>query len=133
MGASLNMKPQVRPEILCVGYRKKIVLETFIKTSEGFTKIGQSDAHPLAKQTGKNFLVHSAGTCNGDSGGPVFLKDKMTGRYVVLGVVSGGRGRLGNCGGINNPTHYGRAKFYVPWIKQVLGKESSQLCIATNE
>ena len=28
---------------------------------------------------------------------------------TTLGVVSGGRGRLGNCGGINNPTHYGRS------------------------
>ena len=26
----------------------------------------------------------------------------------VLGVVSGGRGTLGRCGGINNPVHYVR-------------------------
>ena len=26
----------------------------------------------------------------------------------VLGVVSGGRGALGECGGINNPVHYVR-------------------------
>ena len=27
---------------------------------------------------------------------------------TFLGAVSGGRGRLGECGGINNPTHYAR-------------------------
>ena len=30
------------------------------------------------------------------------------GRYVVTGAVSGGRSKGGNCGGINNPTHYVR-------------------------
>lgn len=29
-------------------------------------------------------------------------------RYVVTGLVSGGRGLLSYCGGINNPTHYVR-------------------------
>ena len=34
-----------------------------------------------------------------------FLKP---GVYTVTGVVSGGRGDLGKCGGINNPVHYVR-------------------------
>ena len=29
-------------------------------------------------------------------------------KSFILGVVSGGRGRLGHCGGMNNPTHYAR-------------------------
>ena len=30
------------------------------------------------------------------------------GRYVILGIVSGGWGKLGKCGGVNNPVHYVR-------------------------
>ena len=30
----------------------------------------------------------------------------------LLGVVSGGRGLLGNCGGMNNPTHYVRYIYF---------------------
>ena len=54
--------------------------------------------------------VTSAGTCFGDSGGPLYVKTRYKGKtkYVVTGLVSGGRGYLGNCGGINNPVHYVR-------------------------
>ena len=33
-----------------------------------------------------------------------------------LGVVSGGRGALGECGGINNPIHYVRFKRFTRWV-----------------
>ena len=38
------------------------------------------------------------------------------GQYVVTGIVSGGRGKLGGCGGINNPVHYVRVKMFTQWI-----------------
>ena len=33
-----------------------------------------------------------------------------------LGLVSGGRGALGECGGINNPIHYVRFKKFTRWV-----------------
>ena len=62
----------------------------------------------------------------GDSGGPSFVEESK-GRYVVtgarfnknpsfVGIVSGGRGTLGECGGINNPIHYVRVKRFTRWI-----------------
>ena len=61
-------------------------------------------------------------TLLGDSGGPSFVEEGsnfiLTGNfqrfcysaleYNSIGVVSGGRGELGNCGGVNNPVHYVR-------------------------
>ena len=51
--------------------------------------------------------------CEGDSGGPLWVwqEEEETvqwGRYVILGIVSGGWGKLGKCGGVNNPVHYVR-------------------------
>jgi len=48
--------------------------------------------------------------------------------YIVLGVVSGGRGKLGNCGGINNPVHYVRVKKFTEWIIMLVGNQSSEVC-----
>ena len=53
--------------------------------------------------------------------------EESKGRYVVtgarfnknpffVGIVSGGRGTLGECGGINNPIHYVRVKRFTRWI-----------------
>ena len=69
----------------------------------------------------------------GDSGGPSFVEESE-GRYVVtgrrsnkdfsfVGVVSGGRGVLGECGGINNPIHYVRVKRFTRWIVANLDRE----------
>ena len=69
----------------------------------------------------------------GDSGGPSFVEE-IKGRFVLTGgrsnkvicfagVVSGGRGILGECGGINNPIHYVRVKKFNKWILGNLGKK----------
>ena len=66
--------------------------------------------------------VTSAGTCSGDSGGPLYVETRP-GQYVVTGLVSGGRGYLGKCGGINNPVHYVRLQillFNFPFFMQKL-------------
>ena len=41
-----------------------------------------------------------------------------------VGIVSGGRGVLGECGGINNPIHYVRVKRFTRWIVANLGHEA---------
>ena len=54
---------------------------------------------------------------------------------------SGGRGKLGYCGGINNPVHYVRLKLLASWVTDILhtmkveeigdidgAEETSQLC-----
>lgn len=88
--------------------------------------------------------VTSAGTCSGDSGGPLYTEPEP-GVYVVTGVVSGGRGELGFCGGINNPVHYVRysqgsveldiiiilmfrVKEFGSWIEDILQENSEELC-----
>merc|ERR1712029_55281 len=70
--------------------------------------------------------VASAGTCNGDSGGPLFRSEN--GKNIVTGVVSGGRGTLAMCGGINNPVHYVRVSQFSTWIANILGNEAKNLC-----
>jgi len=123
--SSKNLK--VKPQILCIGHKQEIKYDTWIETTDGYKVFDVK--HPMALDTGNEFYVHSAGTCSGDSGGPVFIKDNKSGKFVVLGAVSGGRGVLSNCGGINNPTHYARLKFFGPWIIRILGVEASQdLC-----
>ena len=72
----------------------------------------------------------------GDSGGPSFVEESKN-RYVVTGerfnknnsylfegVVSGGRGTLGECGGINNPIHYVRVKRFTRWIVENIESEA---------
>ena len=47
----------------------------------------------------------------------------------VLGVVSGGRGTLGECGGINNPIHYTRVKKFSRWIvENVDDRDRAKIC-----
>ena len=80
---------------------------------------------------GDQSYVISAGTCKGDSGGPVFVRSKFAAycavflfllkkyyfqgksnpeRFVLLGIASGGRSYVKECGGVNNPTIYVRMK-----------------------
>ena len=85
---------------------------------------------PHANELSREGYYASAGTCryifytfhivslfvytviSGDSGGPLYVKGKVgkDGREgnIVTGIVSGGRGDLAKCGGINNPVHYVR-------------------------
>jgi len=127
---SLQAEVEVRPKILCIGYVRPLQYEAWKETSNGsYRKISQRVKHKLGARTGmENFYITSAGTCNGDSGGPVFVKDDRTLKYVVLGAVSGGRGVLGDCGGMNNPTHYARLKYFGGWVKAVLRSDKEDVC-----
>ena len=66
------------------------------------------------------------GLCLGDSGGPLFktyqLEDNSR-MSVLIGIVSRGTGSRGNCGGLDNSTHYVRIKKFLDWIL-VSNKES---------
>ena len=69
------------------------------------------------------------GPCDGDSGGPLMKLDKISGKYEVVGIVSGlknpkksqgPRGCLGPSPGV-----YGRVSSFVPWIKENMAKASN--------
>ena len=68
------------------------------------------------------------GSCHGDSGGPVF-SSSSSGGPVLLGVTSSGTSRIGNCGGVDNPTHYARVKRLLPWIRNYV----EDACISGEE
>jgi len=126
--ASLTVRPKVMPEILCIGHLETLKYQHWTRGRDGrYVQSGRKIGHKQEFLPGSGTYVRSAGTCRGDSGGPVF-KEGPDGRFVVLGAVSGGRGSLGECGGMNNPTHYVRVKAFDRWIKQTLGPDASQLC-----
>ena len=45
------------------------------------------------------------------------------GKYILLGLTSGGRSRTGGCGGVNTITVYARIKKLMKWIKKHVNKE----------
>jgi len=129
---SLGRPVEVRPEILCIGYVKPLKYKIFMKTKNGYRKVRKSnvrDIHRLQFKKGLDLYIHSAGTCRGDSGGPVFAMNDQDETFIVLGAVSGGRGALSDCGGMNNPTHYARVKMFVGWIAEILKDEMNSVCI----
>ena len=69
------------------------------------------------------------GSCQGDSGGPLFTHTINDGKdtLVLLGITSKGHSNIGNCGGIDNPTHYVRIKKMMSWIKRYIKTE--EMCI----
>ena len=110
-------KVKYKPKILCVGQFFKWNVDIWLDKGNGIYSRVSSKSKRLKSTILEKFhygakydpvgYVTSAGTCNGDSGGPLYVKT-ISGKYVVTGVVSGGRGNLGECGGINNPVHYTR-------------------------
>jgi len=123
LNRSLGKEVEVRPLILCVARTEKWEETVWQKTNVGYEQVMNSGT---AMRYGSDSYVASAGTCQGDSGGPVFVEED--GKYVVTGVVSGGRGTLGECGGINNPIHYVRVKKLTAWIVRNIGHERLKLC-----
>ena len=117
LNISLNsQKVKFKPKILCVGHYFKWNIDIWYhqEHNEGYFPLTTSQLRSVILQKfhyGAKYdpvgYVTSAGTCSGDSGGPLYVETKP-GQYVVTGVVSGGRGNLGACGGINNPVHYVR-------------------------
>jgi len=124
LNISLNWQDvPVRPQILCVAENNMWEEEHWQKTRGGYTRMKQ---HGPVTRFGSTSYVASVGTCQGDSGGPAFVRDGFN--FVVTGVVSGGRGTLGECGGINNPVHYVRVKKLIMWIMENLGPDKHKVC-----
>jgi len=121
---TLESYTQVKPEILCVARTNEWSETLWEKSYGGYRQV---PARRPATRYGTTKYVASVGTCKGDSGGPSFIEEEV-GRYVVTGVVSGGRGTLGECGGINNPIHYVRVRFFTKWILWNIGKDIDHLC-----
>ena len=106
-----------KPQILCVGQFFKWNVDIWLDKGNGIYSRVSSKSKKLKSTILQKFhygakydpvgYVTSAGTCNGDSGGPLYV-ETSPGKYVVTGIVSGGRGYLGKCGGVNNPVHYVR-------------------------
>merc|ERR1719460_901240 len=126
-------KVKVKPEILCVGHYFKWNVDVWLDKGNGRYS-------PVRQTKNKSAILHkfhygaqydpvgyvtSAGTCSGDSGGPLYVENRP-GQYVVTGLVSGGRGNLGACGGINNPVHYVRVKKLAAWIRDIIGEANSK-------
>ena len=64
-------------------------------------------------------ILEFSGLCLGDSGGPLFKTfqtDDNSRISVLIGIVSRGTGSRGNCGGLDNATHYVRIKTFLDWI-----------------
>ena len=59
-------------------------------------------------------LIFSSGvdSCNGDSGGPLFLRDNDV--YTLRGIVSFGSRRCGT----GSPGVYTNVREYIPWIQR---------------
>lgn len=76
----------------------------------------------ISTKTHCRFIINvGPGSCHGDSGGPLYkyvVSDKGVKIPVLLGTTSLGTSRIGNCGGINNPTHYVRIQKLLGWINR---------------
>eukprot|EP00091_Calanus_sinicus_P002228 TRINITY_DN1226_c0_g1_i9.p1 TRINITY_DN1226_c0_g1~~TRINITY_DN1226_c0_g1_i9.p1 ORF type:complete len:512 (-),score=117.34 TRINITY_DN1226_c0_g1_i9:229-1764(-) len=122
------------PKILCVGKINlwSTAVWNYNKYTGSYENVEDVDKvdklvskHHFGDAMGLGGYIASPGTCSGDSGGPMYQEEKHwrygSKKYVVTGSVSGGRGELGYCGGIDNPVHYVRLKFFARWIVKVMG------------
>jgi len=57
--------------------------------------------------------------CTGDSGGPLFCRDRLSGNFVQSGIVSWGI----NCAAERLPGVYMRVSSYIDWIRQITNIE----------
>ena len=143
-----NLRPdgeefQFRPEALCVGRNHSLRYKVFstedsedrekgkdwTELDSGFLKENSEIIPEIYRRNmvdidQDNVYVTSAGSCSGDSGGPVAVRRGE--RWVVLGLVSGGRSNIKQCGGVNNPTVYVRLKTLSSWILRHV--KTNQLC-----
>ena len=104
--------------------------ETLKVTEIDYIKLGNDKKEKMPVVIhGRSTKPNIPGPCNGDSGGPLMKLDKISGKYEVVGIVSGlknpkksqgPRGCLGSSPGV-----YGRVSSFVPWIKENMAKASN--------
>ena len=83
LAASLPGNVKVKPKILCVGLTERFKESVWRKTSKGF-EVDKSSDKKRTTRYGLNEYVASVGTCLGDSGGPLFIKED--GKYIITGL-----------------------------------------------
>ena len=102
--------------------------ETLKVTEIDYIKLGNDKKMPVVIH-GRSTKPNIPGPCSGDSGGPLMKLDKISGKFEVVGIVSGlklpkkpqgPRGCLGPSPGV-----YGRVSSFVPWIKENMAKASN--------
>merc|ERR1711913_278393 len=79
---------------------------------------------------GLDFMIGGKDTCNGDSGGPLWVREDEGGALPIaylVGVVSSGSG-AGHCAVANSPGLYVRVKNYLARIKK---HAASGACVKT--
>lgn len=126
--SSVEQGVEVYPRILCAGTFEQLKYSIWVNSTHGFKELDANTENRFEKESGHiahawegvEGYIHSPGTCLGDSGAPV-LNKQTSGRYVITGVVSGGRGKLRSCGGVNNPTHITRIKMFSSWLIKLVG------------
>ena len=113
----------------------KLMKPTNLKVTEvDYIKLG-SDSHNDKKEN-MPLLIHARstkpnipGTCDGDSGSPLMKLDNISGKYEVIGVVSGlkqSSKQLGPKGCLGPmPILYTRVSAFLPWIKENMAKASN--------
>ena len=74
-------EPEVMPKILCIGKMEKIKAQVWQHKGSSYEELSGDEKKKaleghFANTLKTGFYVRSAGTCNGDSGGPVFVKSK---------------------------------------------------------
>jgi secreted trypsin-like serine protease len=104
--------------------------ETLKVTEIDYIKLGNDKNKKMPVVIhGRSTKPNIPGPCNGDSGGPLMKLDKISGKFEVIGIVSGlklpkkpqgPRGCLGPSPGV-----YGRVSSFVPWIKESMAKASN--------
>ncbi|KAH8358736.1 hypothetical protein KR093_002081, partial [Drosophila rubida] len=82
----------------------------------------QSEEYPVGFAPNSQMCVGSSrpmDTCNGDSGGPIFIYHQdYPCMYHVMGVTSAGI----SCGTPNIPSIYTRVHFYLDWIRDTMSR-----------
>jgi secreted trypsin-like serine protease len=113
----------------------KLIKPTNLKVTEvDYIKLGNDSCND--KKEKMPLLIHARstkpnipGTCDGDSGSPLIKLDKISGKYEVVGIVSGLKessklqGPKGCLGPM--PILYTRVSAFVPWIKENMAKASN--------
>jgi len=133
----------VEPKVYCVAFNHTYATEYYVKEDSGFVKqiSGIEKYGEQFLERKDHFIIKGTGSCQGDSGGPLYVEhsnvdDKAPNvhrvenkdvQYVVIGITSRGSGKLGNCGGADNPTHYVRVKDFIKWITRYVPED--ELCL----
>ncbi|XP_023320927.1 uncharacterized protein LOC111695732 isoform X2 [Eurytemora carolleeae] len=116
----------VNPKVYCVAYNETYKTAFFLKSDNGsYVMLDNKPEYHSMLGRKNSWYIRSVGSCLGDSGGPLYEKVGIA--YVLLGITSRGIGKLANCGGIENPTHYVRMKDMLVWISNYIPKDD--LCV----